>query len=137
VCESILDLLKLGPLPSRSAMMEAPWAVSSRTRARTHTWYPCQRLYMFQAIYVEKHTHVCLPACKLCACIRVCMHPYMCKHQFSKQNDFSFLIMRVGLGGNATPGRYPCTRKYTYTHSHTHTCMHTCIHVYIHAYEPS
>eukprot|EP00802_Teleaulax_amphioxeia_P024931 Tamp_25708.p1 GENE.Tamp_25708~~Tamp_25708.p1 ORF type:complete len:173 (-),score=31.80 Tamp_25708:360-878(-) len=27
VCDSILDLLKLGPLPSRSAMIEAPWAV--------------------------------------------------------------------------------------------------------------
>lgn len=27
VCESILDLLKLGPLPSKSAMMQAPWAV--------------------------------------------------------------------------------------------------------------
>ena len=27
VCESILDLLKVGPLPSRSAMARAPWAV--------------------------------------------------------------------------------------------------------------
>ena len=32
VCDSILDLLKLGPLPSRSAMIEAPWAVSNGPR---------------------------------------------------------------------------------------------------------
>ena len=27
VCESLLDLLKLGPLPTRSAMLHVPWAV--------------------------------------------------------------------------------------------------------------
>eukprot|EP00960_Hanusia_phi_P061835 764953-Hanusia_phi.AAC.6 len=27
VCESLLDLLKLGPLPTRSAMLDAPWAI--------------------------------------------------------------------------------------------------------------
>jgi hypothetical protein len=28
VCESVLDLLKQGPLPSRSARLDAPWAVA-------------------------------------------------------------------------------------------------------------
>mmetsp|Transcript_22889 Transcript_22889/g.35828 ORF Transcript_22889/g.35828 Transcript_22889/m.35828 type:complete len:133 (+) Transcript_22889:411-809(+) len=31
VCESLLDLLKLGPLPSKSAMIDNPWAVVQLT----------------------------------------------------------------------------------------------------------
>ena len=77
VCDSILDLLKLGPLPSRSAMIEAPWAVSDGPR-HYHIaagWPACANSRSRAALHARIARPVlALEACELSRCAHMPAH---------------------------------------------------------------